>query len=119
MVMEAVEEAFAQSKEWYRTSSLREAMTGTRDGKVKVRITKVICPHCEGDPDYVPPLCIFDSCNWCGGDLKLPVSMALQYATNLTVFGYGQYIESDISLAEYREMEAKAKQIRLLCGNPK
>ncbi len=77
---------------------------------MSARITKIVCPACEGTGVVYNVL----PCQWCRSAKRLPVADALRYADNLHTIAGGGYIAGDHSLEHMREMEAEAAAIRAL-----
>jgi len=80
---------------------------------VSLRITKTLCPSCEGTGKFRS---LDFPCMWCRGEKRLPVEKTKQYADQMWMLAGGGYIAGDHDLKEMREMEAKAEGIYELIG---
>ncbi len=76
------------------------------------RITKIICPSCEGSGEGL----LDYPCFWCKGTTRLPVADARRYADTTWTFAGGAYVIGDCSYDEMRKQEAKAERIYALTG---
>lgn len=82
----------------------------------KPRITKLVCPSCEGTGQFRGGLSI--NCMWCRGEKRLPVTDALRYADIEWNFAGGGYIAGDYSFDEMVKQERKAERIYDIAGIP-
>lgn len=80
------------------------------------RITKIICPSCEGSGIFSPVLTI--PCMWCRGEKRLPVEEAIGYANNAYNIGGGGFICGDHDFDDMVRMEREAEAIYDLCEIP-
>lgn len=78
------------------------------------RVTKLVCPSCEGSGRFSPVMAL--KCMWCKGEKRIPVADALQYAQNAYVFAGGGFLNGDYSFDEMVERERKAERIYDLAG---
>lgn len=77
------------------------------------RITKIICPSCEGtgDCDLFSTPNGHVACLWCAGTRRLMVAEAVRYADHIYMLGVGGYICGDHDLADADRMKAKAEAV--------
>lgn len=94
--------------------SPEEAFATPRGGgaMTTVRITKVLCPCCEGTG--ISPQLGF-TCMWCGGRKRTSVDTALRYANQNYVLAGAGYIEGD-TLEALRANEAISEKIYAFVG---
>lgn len=78
-----------------------------------MRITKVVCPSCDGTglcalfgPDV--------ACNWCKGVKRLPAAEAIGYAETLYTIAVGGYVCGDHGKVDADRMTAKAEAVYAL-----
>lgn len=82
---------------------------------VKLHITKIICPSCEGSGEFrtLPGL----ACMWCNGEKRLPVEKARRYADTIWMIAGGGFIAGDHDFDEKIKMETRAEAIYDLTGS--
>lgn len=78
------------------------------------RITKIICPCCEGGGRF--PLLQGMRCLWCDGARRVPVSTAHSYANLTYNLAGGGFIAGDHEIDTKREMEKRAEAVYALTG---
>ena len=89
-----------------------------RQTMTTARVTKIVCPSCEGSGI----LDLFSGphgslpCQWCQGAKRLPAAEAEKYADWQYTIGIGGFIAGDHDLPDAKAMEAKARAIFALLG---
>ena len=78
------------------------------------RVTKCKCPNCKGTGQSALGI----TCCYCHGAGKAARKDALHWADVTWTFAGGGYIAGDYDLAEMRDMEAKAKAVAEMLGEP-
>lgn len=79
----------------------------------KLRVTKIICPSCEGSGKFRG---LDVRCMWCCGEKRLPVAQAHRYADQLYMIAGGGYVCGDHGLIQKVEMEARAEAVYAITG---
>lgn len=78
-----------------------------------VRVTKIICPSCEGTGQFrgmnIP-------CMWCRGETRVSVEVARQHADHIWMLAGGGFIAGDHDFDHKVAMEQKAEAIYDLTG---
>ena len=82
---------------------------------IAYRITKCICPNCKGTGKASLSGV---ACCYCNGEGKAHRDAALRWADVSWCFAGGGYLAGDYSFDEMRDMEAKAKAVAALLGEP-
>lgn len=80
---------------------------------VKLRVTKVICPSCEGTGKF---LSLAVLCMWCRGEKRIPTERAHRYARNLHAIADEGFICGDHDYEHKIKMEERAGAIYALTG---
>lgn len=75
-----------------------------------VRVTRILCPACNGAGTMGGTRTRF-ACGWCRGSKRLPAADAVRYARSLRALGTGGYLAGDHELEHARRMEARADRI--------
>jgi len=73
---------------------------------MKARITKLVCPSCEGTGKFS----LFGTfpCMWCEGLKRVDTTTAKRYADNIWTLAGGGYLAGDHDIKEKNEMEDRA-----------
>lgn len=79
----------------------------------EARITKIICPSCEGSGKFRS---LDFACMWCGGAIRLPVARARHYADHIFMLAGGGFVAGDHDYEHKVEMEQRAEKIYALTG---
>lgn len=77
------------------------------------RITKIVCPSCEGTGKFGVNVA---ACMWCGGDIRIPVATARRYADHIYMIAGGGFVAGDHDYEHKVEMEQRAAKIYALTG---
>lgn len=76
-----------------------------------MKITKLVCPSCEGSGLFGLFACYGTPCMWCCGDKRVPVKTALRYADHIWMIAGGGYVAGDHDLEHKQELEKRAEYI--------
>lgn len=79
----------------------------------EARITKIICPSCEGSGKFRS---LDFACMWCGGAIRLPVARARHYADHIFMLAGGGFVAGDHDYGYKLELELRAEKIYALTG---
>lgn len=82
----------------------------------RFRITKILCPSCEGSGRFSTVLNI--ACMWCKGEKRVPVEIAHRYADHIYMIAGGGYVLGDHDYKHMVETERRAEAIYDFTGTP-
>ena len=85
----------------------------------RVRITKIICPSCNGTGQWATfstSLMRPVACGWCKGEKRLPVHVACRYADDLYTIAVGGYVSGDHDIKDRDRMTGEAMAIFKIIG---
>jgi len=82
---------------------------------VEARVTKIVCPSCEGTGKFGVNL-LNIPCMWCRGDKRIGVQLARRHADHIYMIAGGGFICGDHDHDHKVEMEQRAEKIYELTG---
>lgn len=81
-----------------------------------LRITKIVCPSCEGTGKFRGGL-LNIPCMWCRGAIRVDVEEARRYADHIWMIAGGGFVLGDHDYSTKVEMEKKAEFVYTLTGS--
>ncbi len=80
------------------------------------KVTKLLCPSCEGSGTFLDIGTIKIPCQWCGGTKRVKVDAAVRYAEWTYTIGIGGYVTGDHDWEDRERFVAKAERVYELLG---